>query len=47
MTVQVGLKLVYAMCHSAVRCEVAYINKTVSAFYEETEYECFCLLVQA
>lgn len=36
---------VYALCHSVIRCEVSDINKTVSAFYEETEYECFYLLV--
>ena len=41
MLVQVGLKPVYALCHSVTWCEVAYIHHTVSALYEETEYECF------
>ena len=31
MPVQVGLKPVYALCHSVVRCEIPDINKTVSA----------------
>ena len=47
MAVEVGLKPVYALCHSAVRCEVADINKTVLAFYEETEDKGFDFLVQA
>ena len=46
MPVQVGLKPVYAVGHSAVRCEVSDINKTVPALYEETEDGCFDFLVQ-
>ena len=45
MPVQVGLKPVYALCHFGVWSKVPDIYKTVPALYEETEYECFYLLV--
>ena len=45
MSVQVGLKPVYALCHSAVRCEVPDIYHTISAFHEETEDKGFYLFV--
>ena len=46
MTVQVGLQPLYTVCHCRVWSEVAYIDKSVLAFQEETEDECFYLLVQ-
>jgi hypothetical protein len=47
MTVQVGLQPVYAVGHCRVWSKVAYIDKSVFAFHEETEDECFYLFVQA
>ena len=45
MTVHVGLQPVYALCHCRVWSEVADINKSVSAFHEETEDKGFYLFV--
>ena len=45
MTVHVGLQPVYAVCHSWVWSEVAYIYKSVLTFHEETQDKGFYLLV--
>ena len=45
MSVHVGLQPVYAVGHCRVWSEVAYIDKSVFAFQEETEDERFYLFV--